>query len=99
MKAVTGVGSTELIRGERRDMTAQVRGSLERLVMMNHGDPVARQPDIEFQSVRAERKAPIERDDGVFGRQRRSAAMREDERTLGEEERVTHGTCPESNVL
>jgi hypothetical protein len=25
--------------------------------------------------------------------------MREDERTLGEEERVTHGTCPESHVL
>jgi hypothetical protein len=80
-------------------MTAQVRRTLERLVVMDHGDAIARQPHIEFQSVRAERKAPIERNDGVFGRQRRSATMRKDEWTLGEEERVTHGTCPESNVL
>ncbi len=57
---------------------------------MNDSNPVARQVNIELESVCAEGKAPIERDDGVFGCQRCAAAMREDKRTLGVEERVPH---------
>ena len=51
--------------------------------MVNDDNAIARQMDVEFETVGAEREAVVERGNRVLGRERGAAAMRKDKRTCG----------------
>jgi len=80
----------KLVGGAIGDRTAQGRGAVERPIVMNDDDAVARQVNVELDSVGSERQAVVERFHRVFRRKRAAAAVREHQRASGAEERMTH---------
>ena len=79
-EAVAGIDARELIRGARGDRSVRVRRALERVVVVHDDDAVAREVDVELETVGAERQSVIERHHRVLGPERRAAAVGEDER-------------------
>ena len=65
---------------QRRDRPAPVRRPLQRRVVVDDDHAVARQVDVELEPVGAERQAVIEGREGVLGRERAPAAVREHQR-------------------
>ena len=72
------------------DGPAERRRPVERAIVMDHHLAVARQVDIELDTVGAEPQSVVERLDRVLGRERAPAAMREHQGTRRCEERM-HG--------
>ncbi len=79
-EAVPGIDARELIRASRGDRPVRVRRALERVVVMNDDDAVARQMNVELDTVGAERQPMVERRHRILRPQRRAATMGEDER-------------------
>ena len=77
---VAGIDTRQLGRVTGVDAAPGVCRAIERRVVMDDDDAVARQVHVELEAVGAERQAVVERRDRVLGRQRAAAAMREDER-------------------
>jgi hypothetical protein len=61
----------------------RIGGPIEGRIVMHDDNAVTREMDIEFEPIRAERKAVIEGDDRVFGAKDRSAAVGIYERARG----------------
>jgi hypothetical protein len=59
---------------------------------MHYDDAIARQTDVEFQTVGAEREAPIERRDRVLGSQRAAASVCKHKRPGGCKEGMSHAS-------
>ena len=79
-EAVPRVDARELIRAACSDRPLRVRRALERVIVMNDDDTVARQMDVELDTVSAERQSMIERDHRVLRPKRRAATVGKDER-------------------
>ena len=77
------VDPRQLGRRPRRDRPGRVGRAIERRVVADDDFAVGRQVDVELEAVGARGQAGVERRDRVFGPQRPSAAMREDERPIG----------------
>ena len=77
---VAGIDARELVRGARGERSARVGRPIERVVVMHDDHAVARQVDVELQTIGAERQPMVERHHRVLRPQRRAAAMGEDER-------------------
>ena len=74
------VGARQIVRRPLGDRTAQRCRAIERAIVMDDDDAVAGQMHVELETVGAERQAVVECGDGVFGRQRAAASMREHQR-------------------
>ena len=74
----------ELLCAARRKAPTPVCRPLERRIVMDNDDPVARKSHIEFQAVGTERQTVVERGNRILRAKSRSAPVRIDERTQGD---------------
>ena len=77
------IDTRELIRRQRCDRSRRIRRPLECRVVMNDHNPVARQPDVELETIGPERETVIERRNRILGPKRRPTAVRVNKRTQG----------------
>ena len=78
------------------DRTRSIGGPLERVIVNDDGNAIGRQLHVDLEAVGAERHAVVDRGQGVFRREACAAAMGEDQRTIGLEDRGpsnVHGQC------
>jgi hypothetical protein len=88
-EVIAGVDARQLAGGERIDRTLPIGGAVERAIVDDDGDAVARQLDVDLEAVGAERKTVVERRHGIFRGQQRAAAMRKHQRSVGSKYRRT----------
>jgi hypothetical protein len=67
---VRRIDTRELIRRQRCDRSRRIRRPLECRVVMNDHNPVARQPDVELETIGPERETVIERRNRILGPKR-----------------------------
>ena len=77
---MSGIHSLQLRDGQRLERARAIRRPLQRVVVMDDDNPVAREVHVELEAVGAEREPVLEGRERVLGPQSRSAAMGVDER-------------------
>ena len=86
----TCVDRRELRRGEAANRARAIGRAIERLIVDDDGNAVGGQLHVDLEAVGSERHAVVDRRHRVLGRQLRAAAMGEDERAIGSEDRRGH---------
>ena len=81
-KTAPGVCPRQLVGRALHDRAREIRGAVERRIVMDHDDGVAREMDVQLEAVGAEREAVVEGRTCVLGRERAPAAVREHQRAL-----------------
>ena len=85
---ITGVGPRKLVGGPVRDRAGEVRRPLQCPVVVDDDDAIAREVNVELQTLGAERQAAVEGRDRILRREHAPASMREHLRPATAEERM-----------
>jgi len=77
LEVIAGIRTRQLVGSELGGRPAKIRRPLERTVVVNDDDPVAREADVELEAVGAQPEPLVERRERVLWSERAASPMRE----------------------